>query len=54
MVGKKYRVQFKTSLTDPTWHDLDGDVTATDTTGFKEDSTTGAAAERYYRVWLVP
>jgi hypothetical protein len=51
--GKKYRVQFKESVSDPMWHDLVGDVTATDTTGFKEDSSAGAASQRYYRVLVV-
>ena len=51
--GKKYRVQFKTSVADPAWNDLAGDVTATDATGFKEDASAGAEAQRYYRVLLV-
>ncbi|MBI3848808.1 MAG: PD40 domain-containing protein [Verrucomicrobia bacterium] len=51
--GKKYRVQFKTSLSDSMWNDLVGDVTATDTTGFKEDSSAGAWSQRFYRVMLV-
>ncbi len=52
--GKKYRVQFKASLLDVAWTDLTGDVTAADTTGFKVDASTGAAAQRFYRVLLVP
>src|SRR5206468_5346015 len=28
VVGRTYRVQFKQSLTDPAWTDLDGDITA--------------------------
>ncbi len=52
--GKKYRVQFKASLADVAWTDLPGDVTAADTTGFKVDASTGAAAQRFYRVLLVP
>jgi hypothetical protein len=51
--GKEYRVQFKASLSDPAWSDLAGDVMATDTTGFKEDSSAGSAAQRFYRVLLV-
>ena len=51
--GKTYRVQFKASVSDPTWNDLAGDVTATDATGVKEDASAGTAAERYYRVLLV-
>lgn len=51
--GKTYRVQFKASVSDPTWNDLAGDITATDATGVKEDASVGAAAQRYYRVLLV-
>ena len=53
VAGKTYRVQFKESLTETLWHDLVGDVIATDTTGFKMDSSSGAAAQRYYRVLVV-
>ena len=52
--GKKYRVQFKDSLLDPAWTDLPGDVVAPDTTGFRDDATSGATGQRYYRVRLVP
>lgn len=43
-----YRVQFKTSLTDTSWTDLLGDVTATGTTASKSDTPEGTA--RFYRV----
>jgi Tol biopolymer transport system component len=51
--GKKYRVQFKNSVLDPSWTDLAGDVLATDSTAFKDDATTGAGPHRFYRVLLV-
>ena len=51
--GKKYRVQFKDSLTDTNWTALPGDVNATDTTAFKEDTTPATGNQRYYRVLLI-
>lgn len=52
--GKVYRVQFKTRMTDPEWADLDGDVTARDTTASKTDATAGSGPERFYRVVKLP
>lgn len=43
-----YRVQFKMSLTDQTWMDLPGDVTANGATASKNDNV--GSGERFYRV----
>ena len=43
-----YRVQFKTSLVDSTWMDLNGDVTATGSTASKTDAAAPPA--KFYRV----
>jgi hypothetical protein len=43
-----YRVQFKNSLTDPTWMDLSGDVTATGATASKTDVPDQPA--KFYRI----
>lgn len=51
--GKTYRVQYTTELNPPDWHDLPGDVTATEGTAGKSDSTE-AIPQRFYRVMLVP
>jgi hypothetical protein len=50
--GRSYRVQSASSLTDPDWTDLPGDVDATGTAASKEDAI--AEATRYYRVRLLP
>jgi hypothetical protein len=49
--GLTYRVQYKTNLTDAAWQTLAGDVTATNTTAVKLDSSLGT--QRFYRVLLV-
>ncbi len=51
--GKKYRVQFKEALSDSAWNNLAGDETATDSIAFKQDASTGATPQRYYRVLVV-
>jgi hypothetical protein len=53
VVGRTYRVQFKESLSDPAWIDLDGDITAGTSDLSKVDLTAGAGRERYYRVLLI-
>ena len=53
VVGKRYRVQFKSALGDRSWSDLPGDVTSTGTTAVKTDSMS-SEAQRSYRVVLVP
>jgi hypothetical protein len=51
--GLKYRVQYKTNLSAPTWQTLGSDVTATNTTAVQTDSTVRSAPQRFYRVLLV-
>jgi hypothetical protein len=50
--GKKYRVQFKSHLTDGSWVDMPGDLTATGDAVTKVDDGIGRAASRFYR--LIP
>jgi hypothetical protein len=52
--GQTYRVQFKPGLDAVVWTDLSGDVTATGPTASKVDNTIGSAAQRFYRVVLLP
>ena len=50
--GKTYRLQCKTSLMDPIWLDIPGDVLATAATASKPDPM-GASRQRFYRVMVV-
>lgn len=52
--GRDYRVQYKDRVTDPTWSELPFLVTATTTTAHFVDSIASGAAQRFYRVTLVP
>jgi len=45
-------VQFKHTLDDPDWIDLDGDVIAETGEVLKKDDTARASRQRYYRVLL--
>jgi len=47
--GQTYRVQYKLEMSDPSWIDLPGDITATGETATKEDDTAGLD-KRVYRV----
>lgn len=49
--GQKYRVQFKSELTDPMWNDLVPDVNATLATAVISDLVGGT--QRFYRVLVV-
>lgn len=51
--GLKYRVQFKTNLTDAVWQNLANDVTATNTAASKVDVLPPGMPQRFYRVMLV-
>src|SRR5205085_8460064 len=53
IVGGTYRVQFKNSLSDPAWIDLEGDLTGGPGNLSKVDVTGAAGRERYYRVLLL-
>ncbi len=48
-----YRLQYKANLTDATWLNVSGDVSATTNTATKTDGTLGNAAQRFYRVQLL-
>lgn len=47
--GKSYQVQFKASLTDPSWQDLSGDASTIGSTEYFRD-TSPAPVLRFYRV----
>jgi uncharacterized repeat protein (TIGR03803 family) len=50
---RSYQAQYATNLTQTTWSDLGGIVTATNGFGSQTDSAP-AGAQRFYRVYLVP
>jgi hypothetical protein len=52
VAGKTYRVQYKNGLSEATWSDLSGDVTANSATASKIDDTLGSNAQRFYRIVL--
>lgn len=51
--GLKYRVQFKSNLSDTVWQTLGTDVTATNTSASITDSNLWSIGQRFYRVLLV-
>ena len=52
VVGKIYRVAYKNDLTDATWTDLSGDITASGTPCSWTDSTAASANKRFYVVYV--
>jgi len=48
--GKAYRITYKNDLTDATWSDLSGNITATNTITSWKDNTAGASKHRFYLV----
>jgi hypothetical protein len=50
--GRKYRAQFKDALTDLTWSDVSGDVTASGFTAFKTTAITNSM--QFFRMRLLP
>lgn len=52
--GRRYRAEFKNSVSDVTWTDLAGDVVAAGTTACKLDPTPESGGRRFYRVVLLP
>jgi hypothetical protein len=51
--GLKYRVQYKTNLSDATWQTLGADILATNTATSLTDSTTSNVSQRFYRIFVV-
>ena len=49
VAGKTYRVEFKDSLSDPEWHNLNGGVMILGTQGSFSDTGVGPGT-RFYRV----
>lgn len=52
-VGLRYRIQYKTNLTDGLWQNLPGDITATNLPITKADSLSPGLSQRFYRVVLL-
>jgi len=51
--GLRYRVQYKTNLNEAVWHNLSGDVTATNILSSKVDAPPPGTVNRFYRVQLL-
>ncbi|MCU0784489.1 MAG: hypothetical protein MUF81_10690 [Verrucomicrobia bacterium] len=51
--GLRYRVQYKTNLSDAVWQNLSGDVIATNILSSKVDAPAPGIAQRFYRVLLL-
>lgn len=51
-VAKTYRVAYKNNLTDATWTNLGGLITATSTTTSYTDTTANGKTQRYYLVYV--
>ncbi len=51
--GLRYRVQYKTNLTDAVWQSLPGDITATNLLSTKVDMLPSGLSQRFYRVLLL-
>ncbi len=52
--GRTYRIQYKTTLADPAWTDLPGDVLAGTNPARKTDIVDSTTLQRFYRVALLP
>jgi uncharacterized delta-60 repeat protein len=52
--NRTYRVQFTENLLANDWHDLPGDICATNDIASKTDVTAGSANQRYYRLRQLP
>jgi hypothetical protein len=52
--GLTYHLQFKTALTDPTWLDITGNVTATTNTASILDPSPNTNVARFYRLLALP
>ncbi len=50
--GRDYRVQFKDTLSDPTWHTIGSDIIATNTPASGSDPGFGGAPQRFYRIFV--
>lgn len=52
-IGLRYRIQYKTNLTDAAWQNLPPDVTATNLPITKIDTLPAGLGQRFYRVLLI-
>ena len=53
VAGRTYRVQYKSDLSEPSWTDLAGDITADATTATKVDGSVNGARQRYYLIRIL-
>jgi hypothetical protein len=53
VAGRIYRVEYKSDLSEPSWTDLAGDITAEATTAIKADGSVNGVRQRYYRIVLL-
>ena len=51
--GMKYRVQYKTNLTDAVWQTLGADIVASDTVTSATDGGAGNSSQRFYRIAVI-
>ena len=52
--GRVYRVQYTDNLSEATWMDLGGDISAPGTSTSTIDNTINGVTQRFYRVILAP
>lgn len=52
-IGLRYRVQYKSNLTESLWQNLAGDITATNLPVVKVDHLPAGTSQRFYRVMLL-
>jgi len=50
VAGRTYRVEYKSDLSEPSWTELPGDITADGTTATKVDGSIIVTRQRYYRI----
>ncbi len=53
VTGRIYRVQYKSDLSEPSWTDLAGDITADAATAIKVDGSINSTRQRYYRIVIL-
>ncbi|MEZ5328292.1 MAG: hypothetical protein R3F19_24875 [Verrucomicrobiales bacterium] len=52
--GKSYRLQYKNTLSDPSWIEVPPTIVATGQTSSTVDQTSGTTVNRYYRIAVIP
>lgn len=52
--GKRYRLQYKNSLSDSQWQDVPGEITASSDGAQTKQDTTASNPRRFYRIIVLP